>query len=175
MTSKTAKSPCRICNPAGAQEGEYCEQHQEEFHRLEHRYEGLFRLQRGARGKDHEAYDIYMESQCNPCGRLLLQETDPDNLAITVLLAEDVKLDTELPEYEALGMRRTWGDLLRAKISQDLVQSWYGNVRACIDLFQTNFGSQLHWDVEPPNSVLDEDEDAPPEPHSQGGGKHSIH
>ena len=175
MTAKNSNSPCMICNPAGAQEGEYCERHQEELHRLEHRYEGLFRLQRGARGKDHEAYEIHVQSQCNPCGRLLLQETDPDNLAITVLLAEDVKLDTELPEYEALGIHRTWGDLLRVKISQELVQSWYGNARACVDLFHTNFGSQLHWDVEPPDSEVEGDENAPPEPHSHGGGRHSIH
>jgi hypothetical protein len=175
MTAKNPKSPCMICNPAGAHEGDYCERHQEELHRLEHQYEGLFRLQRGARGKDHEAYDIYMQSQCHPCGRILLQETDPDNLAITVLLVEDIKLDTGLPEYDALGIRRTWGDLLRTKISEELVQSWYGNARACVDLFQTNFGNQLHWDVEPPNPLIDEDENAPPDPHSHGGGKHSIH
>jgi hypothetical protein len=175
MTAKSSKSSCMICNPTGAQEGDYCERHQEELHRLEHLYEGMFRLQRGARGKDHEAYDIYMQSQCNPCGRVLLQETDPDNLAITVLLAEDVNLDTGLPEYEALGIHRTWGDLLHIKISQELVQSWYGNARACVDLFHTNFGNQLHWDMEPPDSMMDEDENAPPEPHSHGGGKHSIH
>jgi hypothetical protein len=174
MTAKDSKSSCVICNPDGGQEGEYCEPHQEELHRLEHHYEGFFRLQRGARGKDHEAYDIYMQSQCEPCGRVLLQETDPDNLAITVLLVEEVKLDTGLPEYEALGIRRTWGDLLRIKISQELVQSWYGNARACIDLFHANLGNQLHWDVEPRNSTMDEDEDAPPEPHSHGG-KHSVH
>jgi hypothetical protein len=175
MTAKNSKSSCIICNRTGGQEGEYCERHQEELHRLEHKYESLFRLQRGARGKDHEAYDIYMQSQCDPCGRVLLQETDLDNLAITVLLAEEVNLDTGLPEYEALGIRQTWGDLLRAKISQELVQSWYGNARACIDLFHTNFGEQLHWDVEPRNPATDDDEDAPPEPHSHSGGKHSVH
>jgi hypothetical protein len=175
MASKNSKSSCSICNPVGGESGEYCERHQEELHQLEHRYEGLFRLQRGARGKDHEAYDIYLQSQCDPCGRVLLQETDPDNLAITVLLAEDVKLDTTLPEYETLGIRRTWGDLLRIKISQELVQSWYGNARACIDIFHANFGSHLHWDVDAPDSMMDEDEDAPPDPHSHGGGKHLIH
>ncbi len=175
MTPKENKTSCMICNPGGSQEGEYCERHQEELHLLEHRYEGLFRLQRGARGKDHEVYDIYMQSQCEPCGRVLLQETDPDNLAVTVLLAEEVSLDTGLPEYKSLGIRRTWGDLLRAKISQDLVQGWYGNMRACIDVFQTNFGSQLHWDVEPPDATTDEDDDGPPDPHTHGGGKHLIH
>ncbi len=174
MAAKNSRVPCMICSPAGAQEGDYCERHRDELHNLEHQYEGLFRLQRTTRGKDHEAYDIYMQSQCGPCGRILLQETDPDSLSITVLLADDVKLDTELPEYEALGIRRTWGDLLQIKIGQDLIHSWYGNARACVELFQTDFGNQKHWDVESRDQGMDEEEDEAPDPHFHGG-KHSIH
>jgi hypothetical protein len=175
MGLKNSKPPCLLCNPIGAQEGELCDQHRKELHDLEHRYEGQFRLKRTARGKDHETYDIFLQSQCEPCGRVFLQETDPDNLVVTLLVAEDLQLDTVLPEYDALGMRRTWGDLLRDKVGQELIYSWYGNARACVELFLTDFGKQEHWDVEPRDPVTDEDPEAPADPHSHGGGKHSVH
>jgi hypothetical protein len=173
MKPKTEKPPCRICNPDRAEDHVYCEKHQEELHQLEHRYDGFFRFQRAARGKDHEVHDLYLESQCDPCGRILLQETDPENLAVTVLLADDIHLDALLPEYDALGIRLTWGDLLRSRISLDLVQGWYGNAHACVDVFRIDFESRVHWDLDPADEDMEEDPGSY-EPHSHGE-KGSVH
>jgi hypothetical protein len=175
MTAKKSRQPCAVCNPADASPGEYCEEHREELHKLEHQYESLFRLRRTSRGKDHESYDILLQGECEPCGRLLVAESHPDNLAMTLILAQDIDLDTRLPEYDALGIPRTWGDNLKEKIQQELIYCWYGDARACVDVFHSNIENRQHWDFEPRDEDS-EDGEMGPEPHAPGnGGKHSVH
>jgi hypothetical protein len=172
MTVKKAEVPCAICNPADAESGEYCEAHREELHRLDHQYESLFRLQRTCRGKGHETYEIFVQGECDPRGRLLVNETDPENLAITILLTDDLNLDGRLPGYSALGIDKTNGDYLRAKIQQEIVYSWFGNARACVDVFRLSKEQPQHWDLEPRLDQADEDGI---EPHPPSSNKHSIH
>jgi hypothetical protein len=174
MAAKNSKTPCLVCNPADAHAGEYCEKHKEELHNLEHQFEALFRFRRTSRGKDHETYEILLQGECDACGRVFLTETDPDNLNLTLIVDHDVDLDTRMAEFETLGIRKTWGDHLREKIEHELVHSWYGNARACIDIFQSNIGSRRHWDIEPREEESD-DEDFSAEPHTPSGGKHSVH
>jgi hypothetical protein len=174
MSIKNGDPSCAICNPAGAPAGEYCDKHREELHKLEHQYEAFVRLRRTSRGRDHEAYDILLQGECEPCGRILVSETVPDNLVMTVLLAHDINLETTLPEYEALGIRRTWGDYLRDKIQQEIIHCWYGNARACVDVFHSNIETRQHWDLESREEDSEEGEFGP-DPHAPGGGKHSIH
>jgi hypothetical protein len=175
MRGKKSESPCMICRPLEAQDGEYCEKHREELHDLEHRYEGQFRLKRAARGKDHETYDIFMAAECDPCGRVVIQETDPEQLSVTLLISQALKLDAVLPEYDTLGIHKTLGDLLRDRISLELIHSWYGNARACVDIFLTDFATQQHWDVEPRNPEPEDGPETPADPNSPGGGRHSVH
>jgi hypothetical protein len=175
MSARNSKTPCLVCNSPDAGPGDYCEKHREELHKLEHQFEALFRFRRSSRGKDHEAYDILLQGECEPCGRIFVSETDPDNLNLTVILAHDVDLETKLAEYEALGIRKTWGDYLKEKVQQEVIHSWYGNARACVDVFHSNIENRLHWDIAP-REEESEDEDLGGEPHSPpSGGKHSVH
>lgn len=165
--------PCVVCNDRGAEPGDYCEVHREELHRLDHQYQNLFRIQRLSRGKDHESYNLYLHDTCQPSGRILVSETDPENLAITVLIANDLNLDTVISEYDSLKLRRTHGDLLKERIQQEIIHSWYGNARACIDIFPTTIDRPQHWDISPREEESSEEESY--EPHSPEGGKNSIH
>jgi hypothetical protein len=168
---KTGTVPCIVCNPGKADPGEYCESHSEELHRLEHKYESLFRLRRNVRGKDHEAYDLFFQGACDPSGRVVISETDPESLAITVLIFGDVDLTTPLADYRELGIDRTYGDHLRDRIHQEIVHSWYGNAHACVEVFRI-VGSPVHWDLDARDAQGEEDAS---DPHSPQGGKHSIH
>ena len=172
MASKKAEVPCAVCNPIEAEPGEYCETHREELHRLDHEYESLFRLQRTCRGRGHETYEIFVQGECDPRGRVLVAETDPENLAVTVLLSDDLNLDSRLAGYDALGIERTFGDHLRTKIQQEIVFSWYGNARACVEVFRITKQPPQHWDLEP---RLEPTDDESLDPHPPTSTKHSIH
>lgn len=173
MTAKKSDVRCVVCNPQDAEPGEYCGNHQEELHRLDHQYETLFRLQRISRGGSHETYHLFLQGDCDPSGRVLVNETDPDNLAIVVLLSGDVNLDLRVPGYEALKMERTYGDHLRERIRQDIIHSWYGNARSCVEVFRVASDPPLHWDVEPRGEAGEEEEKSISRPTP--GGKHSVH
>jgi hypothetical protein len=172
MPKKNQSPPCIVCNPDGAEPGDYCDSHRDELHRLDHQYETLFRMQRTSRGKDHETYNVFLQGECNPCGRILVTETDPEHLAITVLLSNDVNLDARLAEYDSLKVVKTYGNQLRERIEQEIIHSWYGNARACVDIIRTTAEKPEHWDVEPRGESAEEEaaELDPPQ-----GGKHSVH
>ncbi len=173
MASKKADEPCIVCNPDDAEAGEYCAKHDEELHRLDHQYESFFRLQRVSRGKGHESYHVFLQGDCDPSGRILVNETDPDNLAITVLVSGDLNLDARLSGYEPLKVERTYGNLLQDRIRQDIVHSWYGDARACIEVFRMTAALPLHWDVESRGEAHEADES--PDPQKVQGSKHSVH
>jgi hypothetical protein len=164
---KTGTVPCLVCNPKDAEPGEYCETHGEELHRLEHKYEALFRFKRNVRGKDHEAYDIFSQGQCDPSGRILISETDPENLSITVLIFDDLDLNTPMTDYGTLGINRNYGD----RIQHEIVHSWYGNARACVEIFRTS-GMPQHFDLDSREGQGEEDSS---DVHPSQGGKHSVH
>jgi hypothetical protein len=170
--SKKVGRACSICSPGEAEPGQYCEAHRETLHQLEHQYEPYFRLQRYSRGKDHEVLSLFfMPGDCEPAGRVLVTETDPDSLLITAIIAGDVDLEKRVPEYEKLGIEKTYGDLLRDRIQIEIVHSWYGAARACVDVFTTdNAAHPGHWDIDPRDGADDEERSHPPE-----GSKHSIH
>lgn len=170
MKSKKAEVPCIVCNPAEAQPGQYCDLHREKLHRLDHQYETLFRLQRIARGKDHEAYNLFLQGDCDPCGRVLVTETDPENLGITILISSDLDLDAGIAEYSSLKMERNFGDQLRERIRQEIVHSWYGNARACVEIYRTSLDQPRHWDVESRIEPCEEGDESPADEV-----KHSIH
>jgi len=172
MAGRKGNDPCVVCNPESAEPGEYCGKHRDELHRLDHQYEGLFRLARTSRGKDHETYNVFLQGDCDPSGRILVTETDPENLALTVLLSTDLDLDARIADYSRLGISRTYGDQLRERLQKEIIHSWYGNARACIDIFRTALDKSQHWDVAP-REEYGEDETAtiPPD---EGGG-HSVH
>ncbi len=173
MSTKKANEPCMICSPGDAEPGEYCAEHHEELHRLDHQFETLFRLQRVSRGRGHESYHVFLQGDCDPSGRIFVNETDPDNLSITVLVSRDLNLDARLSGYEALKIERTYGDHLRDRIRQDIVHSWYGNARACIEVFRITTDLPLHWDVESRGETEEEEES--PDSHKVQGSKHSVH
>ncbi len=173
MAVKKSEARCVVCNPQEADPGQYCDTHQEELHRLDHQYETLFRLQRTSRGGTHETYHLFLQGDCDPSGRVLVSETDPDNLAVIVLISGDVNLDLRVPGYEALKMDRTYGDHLLDRVRRDVIHSWYGNARACVEVFRVSADPPLHWDVEPRGESSEEEEG--PGPHPDQGGKHSIH
>jgi hypothetical protein len=162
-----------VCNPVAAEPGEYCDRHREELHRLDHEYETLFRLQRVSRGGGHESYNILLRGHCDPTGRIFVNETDPDNLAVTVLVNADLSLDSPIPGYEALKIDRTYADQLRDRIRQDIIHSWYGNARACVEVFRVGADPPLHWDVESRGDTGEEEER--PDPHPGQQKKHSVH
>jgi hypothetical protein len=174
MTSKKTEVPCLVCNPVEAEPGEYCDRHREELHRLDHEYETLFRLQRISRGRGHESYNLFLQGDCDPSGRILVNETDPDNLAVTVLISADLSLDARLSGYEALKIDRTYADHLRDRIRQDIIHSWYGNARACVEVFRIPADAPLHWDVES-RGEASEREEANPDPHAAPQKKHFVH
>ncbi len=174
MAAKKADVPCVVCNPGTAEPGEYCDRHREELHRLDHQYVTLFRLQRVARGRGHESYLLYLQGDCDPSGRVFVSETDPDNLSITVLLSGDLNLGARITDYEALKLDRTYGDQLLDRIRQDIVHSWYGNARACVEVFRIGTEQPLHWDVEPQGENDDEAEDSP-DSQPSSGSKHFVH
>ena len=171
MKSKKTEVPCTVCNPAEAKPGQYCDLHREKLHRLDHQYETLFRIQRISRGKDHEAYNLFLQGDCDPCGRVLVTETDPENLCITILISSDLDLDANIDEYSSLKLERNFGDQLRDRIRQEIIHSWYGNARACVDIFRTSLDQLRHWDVEPRVDQCEEGEEPPPTDEV----KHSIH
>jgi hypothetical protein len=174
MSGKKRVSSCPVCNPDSAT-GEYCDEHREELHKLEHLYESFMHLRRTSRGKDHEAFDVLMQGECEPFGRILVSETIPDNLSMTMILAHDLDLETPLPGYEKLGLRRTWGDYLRDKIQQEIVHCWYGNARACLDVFPCKLEDRQHWDLESREEESEEEEFEADLHGPTGGGRHSIH
>ncbi|NWG14568.1 MAG: hypothetical protein HXY20_13660, partial [Acidobacteria bacterium] len=165
MTARKGKDPCIVCNPEEAGSNEYCDKHREELHRLDHQYEALFRLVRTSRGRDHEAYNVFVQGACDPCGRILVTETDPENLFLTVLLSADLDLDVRIADYSAFGISRTYGDQLRERIRKEIIHSWYGNARACIDIFRTSFDNAQHWDIDPREDYSEEES-----PEVGGGG-----
>jgi hypothetical protein len=147
MSPKKPEVPCMVCNSAGAQPGDYCERHHEELHRLDHQYEILFRLQRSSRGKDHEIYNIFLQGDCDPCGRIMVAETDPESLMLTVLISGDLDLNARIKDYDALKTQRTYRDKLRERIEHDIIHSWYGNASACVDVFSILDRRPEHWDI----------------------------
>ncbi len=173
MPGRKGSDPCVVCNPEGAEPGEYCSKHRDELHRLDHQYEALFRLARTSRGKDHETYNVFLQGDCDPSGRVLVTETDPENLSLTVLLSTDLDLDARITDYSRLGISRTYGDQLRDRLQKEIIHSWYGNARACIDIFQASSQQAVHWDIGPRETMPDEDEGI--EPDGSQGGSHSVH
>jgi hypothetical protein len=174
MSANKPAIPCVVCNPADAEPGELCDKHREELHRLDHQYETLFRLQRTSRGKDHETYELFLQGECDPCGRIVVTETDPENLFVTVLLSSEINLDELLGGYSQLGIEKKYGDLLRERIQREIIHSWYGNARACVDVFRITAEQPRHWDIAPRGEQAEEQEDGS-EPHPPQGGKHSVH
>ena len=172
MTKKNQGLPCVVCNPDDAEPGEYCDSHRDELHRLDHQFQSLFRLQRTSRGKDHESYNLYLRGECTPCGRILVTESDPEHLAITVLLSGDLNLNSTIAKYDNLKIPKTYGDQLRERIELEIIHSWYGNARACVDIFRTTAEQPEHWDVEQRGEGAEEDSSEPDLPQ---GGKHSVH
>ncbi len=172
MASKKPEVPCVICNPAEAGTGDYCDAHREELHRLDHQYESLFRLQRSSRGQGHETFELFVQGDCDPRGRVLVTETDPENLAITVLLHDDLDLESRLAGYSALGIEKTFADQLRGRIQQEIVFSWYGNARACVEVFRVSKLPPQHWDLEP---RIDQGEEEGADTQPPATPKHSIH
>jgi len=172
MPGNKGRVLCRVCNPEGAGSGDYCEEHREEIHRLDHQYDSIFRLQRTSRGKDHESYQVFFQNDCDPCGRILATETDPENLSVTVILTHEIDVEALLPDYASLSVQRTIGDKLRDLIKREIIHSWYGNARACVDIFRTPDETPIHWDVDPRDAQTDDDA-GDVEPGE--GTKHSIH
>ena len=170
MPAKKTELRCVVCSPAEARPGDYCDLHRDELHRLDHEYETLFRLERISRGKDHETYLLYLQGECDPCGRVIVSETDPENLAVLVLVPGDLDLDARITEYDALKIERTYGDKLRERLEHEIVHSWYGSARACVDIFRTTTDAPTHWDIAPRPERSDEEESHAPE-----GGSHSVH
>jgi hypothetical protein len=172
MAVRKDRPPCLVCNPGNAVEGDYCSTHREELHRLDHQYEGLFRLQRTSRGKDHETYSLYLQGDCEPCARVFVTETDPENLSMTVLLSPDLDLDARIAEYARFGVVRTYADQIRERIEKEIIHSWYGNSRACVDIFRAPLHNPLHWDVAPREDYNEEENPDLPPPEEGG---HSVH
>lgn len=170
---KKVQEPCLVCNPDGARPGEYCPEHAEQLHLLDHQFEALFRLQRSSRGKDHETYTLYSEGSCEPTGRIVVTETDPENLMITILLTREVDLEARVADFYPFGIEKSHGDLLRERIQHDVIHSWYGNARACVDIFHASSQQAVHWDIGPRETMPDDEEGI--EPETPRGGSHSVH
>jgi hypothetical protein len=172
MAAKKSEVPCVVCNPKEAQPGEYCEKHGEDLHRLDHQMETFFRLHRISRGKGHETYDMFLQGECDPLGRVIVSETDPENLSITVLLSDEVDLDSKISEYQDLGIEKSYGDHLKNRIQLEIVHSWYGNARACVDVFRVSQYNPQHWDID---QRIESEDDEGGIAHPSTGGKHSVH
>jgi hypothetical protein len=174
MSPKKAEVPCVVCNSAGAQPGDYCERHLEEVHRLDHSFEHLFRLQRTFRGRDYEIYDVFLQGECGASGRIIVAETDPENLVLTVMVSEELDLNARIKEYDALKIEKTFRDKLRERIERDIIRSWYGNASACIEVFSILDRQPEHWDISAGEPDPGEEEEMG-EPHPHDGNKHSVH
>jgi hypothetical protein len=163
-----------VCNPEKAQQGEYCSTHLDQLQHLDLQCESLFRFQRISRGKGHESYNIFLQGDIDPCGRILVSETDLENLLITVLISDDINLEATITEYDFFKIVRTFGDQLHIRIRQEIVHSWYGNARACIEIFRILPEQPQHWDIESRADYAAAEEDLP-EPHFPHGNKNSVH
>ena len=162
-----------VCNPDNARPGEYCPMHLDQLQHLDLQCESLFRFQRLTRGKGHESYNLFLQGDIDPCGRILVSETDFENLFITVLVSDDINLDATITEYEFFKVVRTFADQLHLRIRHEIVHSWYGNARACIEVFRIVPEQPQHWDIESRSEYAAEEE--PPDPHFPQGNKNSVH
>lgn len=172
---KKSNPPCVVCNPENAQLGEYCPTHFDQLQHLDLQCEALFRFQRVSRGKGHETYNIFVQGDIDPCGKVLATETDIENLFITVLVSDDINLESTITEYDFFKMVRTFGDQLQLRIRQEIVHSWYGNARACIEVFRIFPEQPQHWDIESRTDYSAATEEDTPEPHFPQGNKNSVH
>jgi hypothetical protein len=166
--------PCIVCNPDNAHQGEYCPTHLDQLQHLDLQCESLFRFQRISRGKGHETYSIFLQGDIDPCGKILVSETDLENLFITVLLSDDINLEATIAEYDFFKIVRTFGEQLQIRIRQEIVYSWYGNARACLEVYRILPEQPQHWDIES-RADLTAVEEEMPEPHLPQGSKDSIH
>lgn len=172
--TKLSTPPCIVCNPDNAQPGEYCQTHFDQLQHLNLQCETLFRFQRVSRGKGHETYNIFMQGDIDPCGKVLATETDLENLLITILISDGINLEATIPEYDFFKIVRTFGDQLQLRIRQEIVYSWYGNARACIEVFRIIPEQPQHWDIESRAEDFAAEEEVP-DPHFPQGNKNSIH
>jgi hypothetical protein len=53
-------------------------------------------------------------------------------------------------------------------------RSWYGNARACIDVFRIRDTQSLHWDIAARDEQADDEFPEEPGPCDKGGS-HSVH
>lgn len=167
--------PCIVCNPEKARPDEYCPMHLDQLQHLDLQCETLFRFQRLSRGKGHESYHLFLQGDVDPCGKVLATETDLENLFITVLISEDINLEATISEYDFFKIVRTFGDQLQIRIRQEIVHSWYGNARACIEVYRINPEQPQHWDIESRTDYAAAAEEESPDPHFPQGNKNSIH
>jgi len=164
-----------VCNPDKAQKGEYCPTHFDQLQHLDLQCESLFRFQRVSRGKGHETYNIFLQGDVDPCGKVLATESDLENLLITILISEDINLEATITEYDFFKIVRTFGDQLQLRIRQEIVHSWYGNARACIEVFRIIPGHPQHWDIESRTDFEAAAEEESSDPHFPQGNKSSVH
>ena len=174
MPLKKSTPPCVVCNPENAQPGEYCQTHLDQLQHLDLQCESLFRFHRVSRGKGHESYNVFLQAEIDPCGKVLVTETDMENLLITVLISEGINLGATIPEYDFFKIVRTFGDQLQLRIRQEIVHSWYGNARACIEVFRIIREQPQHWDIESLAEDYAAEEEAP-DPQFPQGNKNSVH
>jgi hypothetical protein len=165
---------CVVCNPENAQSGEYCPLHLDQLKHLDLQCENLFRFQRISRGKGHESFNLFLQGDIDPCGKVLAMETDLENLFVTVLISEDINLEATIAEYDFFKIVRTFGEQLQIRIRQEIVHSWYGNARACIEVYRIVPDQPQHWDIESRADYAAAEEELP-EPHFPQGNKDSIH
>ena len=111
--------PCIVCNPDHAREGEYCQTHLDQLQHLDLQCESLFRFQRISRGKGHESYNVFLQGDIEPCGKVLATETDLENLFITVLISDNINLEATIAEYDFFKIVRTFGNQLQLRIQQE--------------------------------------------------------
>jgi len=164
-----------VCNPDNAEPGDYCPMHLDQLEHLDLQCENLFRFQRVSRGKGHECYNVFLQGDADPCGKVLATETDLENLFITVLISENINLETTIAEYNFFKIVRTFGDQLQIRIRQEIVHSWYGNARACIEVYRIIPEQPQHWDIESRADYAAAAEEEITDPHFPQGNKNSVH
>jgi hypothetical protein len=167
--------PCMVCNPDNAEPGDYCPMHLDQLEHLDLQCENLFRFQRVSRGKGHECYNVFLQGDADPCGKVLATETDLENLFITVLISENINLETTIAEYNFFKIIRTFGDQLQIRIRQEIVHSWYGNARACIEVYRIIPEQPQHWDIESRADYAAAAEEEISDPRFPQGNKNSVH